>query len=61
MERTPRELREPILRPLLGSRSSSSERLQELCMFGRASCGLRRIAALTVRVPIVDCMFPPCT
>eukprot|EP00969_Alexandrium_andersonii_P111340 4916441-Alexandrium_andersonii.AAC.1 len=32
-ERTPRELRGPILRSVLGPRSSGSERLKQLCMF----------------------------
>eukprot|EP00969_Alexandrium_andersonii_P273805 12102095-Alexandrium_andersonii.AAC.1 len=33
-ERTIRELRGSILRPFLGPRSSSFERLQQVCMFG---------------------------
>eukprot|EP00969_Alexandrium_andersonii_P111815 4938340-Alexandrium_andersonii.AAC.1 len=46
-EGTHRELRRPVLRPFLGPRSSSLERLKRCLMFGKADCGLRRIAALT--------------
>eukprot|EP00969_Alexandrium_andersonii_P346310 15309332-Alexandrium_andersonii.AAC.1 len=36
-ERTPRELQGSILRPLMGSCSSSSERLKQFCRFGSSS------------------------
>eukprot|EP00969_Alexandrium_andersonii_P030850 1346782-Alexandrium_andersonii.AAC.1 len=46
-ERTAWAPRRPMLRPLLGPHSSSSECLEQCCMLGRADCGFRRIAALT--------------
>eukprot|EP00969_Alexandrium_andersonii_P023352 1020076-Alexandrium_andersonii.AAC.1 len=42
-----RELRGPLLRPLLWSRSSSGERLERLYIFRKADSGLRRAATLT--------------
>eukprot|EP00969_Alexandrium_andersonii_P365077 15465433-Alexandrium_andersonii.AAC.1 len=54
------------LRPLLGPRNSSSERLKRLCILRMAGCGLRRIATLTglERIPICrvgasHCKDPP--
>eukprot|EP00969_Alexandrium_andersonii_P166148 7341487-Alexandrium_andersonii.AAC.1 len=41
-----RELRRQMLRPFLGPRSSSSERLKRCCMFCMADCGLGWAAAL---------------
>eukprot|EP00969_Alexandrium_andersonii_P147261 6511860-Alexandrium_andersonii.AAC.1 len=54
-ERTPRELRGPVLRPFLGPRSSSSERLKHSCAFGRADCRLGRLAALAGLERVADC------
>eukprot|EP00969_Alexandrium_andersonii_P025561 1116321-Alexandrium_andersonii.AAC.1 len=54
-ERTPRELRGAMLRPFLGPRSSSFERLKRCCVLRMADCGLRRIAARTGRGQIADC------
>eukprot|EP00969_Alexandrium_andersonii_P155580 6878831-Alexandrium_andersonii.AAC.1 len=45
-ECTPRELQGPLLRPLLGLRSSNFERLKQLYIVCIADCGWRRIAAL---------------
>eukprot|EP00969_Alexandrium_andersonii_P147140 6506434-Alexandrium_andersonii.AAC.1 len=42
-DRTSRELQGPILRTFLGPCSSSSERLNQFCIFGRVDCGARRI------------------
>eukprot|EP00969_Alexandrium_andersonii_P314604 13897876-Alexandrium_andersonii.AAC.1 len=46
-ECTPRELREPLSRPLLGPRSS------------RADCGLRRIGALAGLGRVADFTWDP--
>eukprot|EP00969_Alexandrium_andersonii_P233006 10287658-Alexandrium_andersonii.AAC.1 len=54
-ERTSRELPGPISRPFLGPRSSSSKRLERLCDFRMADCGLRRIVALMGLARIADC------
>eukprot|EP00969_Alexandrium_andersonii_P207534 9168413-Alexandrium_andersonii.AAC.1 len=39
----------------LGPRGSRFERLKRLCMFGKAACGLGRIAVLTGIERIADC------
>eukprot|EP00969_Alexandrium_andersonii_P186052 8220553-Alexandrium_andersonii.AAC.1 len=41
-EPTPSELRGPISRPFLGPGGSSSERLRQLGIFGKAGCGRLR-------------------
>eukprot|EP00969_Alexandrium_andersonii_P002095 92206-Alexandrium_andersonii.AAC.1 len=52
---TPRELREPHSRPILGPCSSSSERLKRSYMFRMADCRLLPIAALAGLGRIADC------
>eukprot|EP00969_Alexandrium_andersonii_P368639 15473349-Alexandrium_andersonii.AAC.1 len=42
------------LRPILGPPSFRFERLRRSCIFRRADCGLRRVAALAGRGRIVD-------
>eukprot|EP00969_Alexandrium_andersonii_P189898 8390103-Alexandrium_andersonii.AAC.1 len=44
-----------MVRLLMGPRTSSSERLTRFCVFGRADCGLRRLAALAGLERIADC------
>eukprot|EP00969_Alexandrium_andersonii_P368202 15472368-Alexandrium_andersonii.AAC.1 len=38
-DRAPRELRRPLLRPFLGQRISSFERLKRCCFVCKADCG----------------------
>eukprot|EP00969_Alexandrium_andersonii_P354369 15442007-Alexandrium_andersonii.AAC.1 len=54
-DRTPRELRGPILRPFLGPRNSRCERLKRSCILRMVDGELRRIAALTGLARIADC------
>eukprot|EP00969_Alexandrium_andersonii_P123158 5443611-Alexandrium_andersonii.AAC.1 len=52
---TPRELRTLISRPVLGPRSSSSERLKRSCVLHMAECELRRVAVLMSLEWTADC------
>eukprot|EP00969_Alexandrium_andersonii_P266031 11758067-Alexandrium_andersonii.AAC.1 len=54
-----RELRGPILRPLLGPHSPKFERLRRCCVLRMADCGLRRIVALMGLARIADGTLGP--